>query len=200
MKSDGFSLLYYSGTDLNDYEPQWFEEHSTLYCSTCHVMLPQAHLVNIDIIGKIPKNNGMFFIGHTLIPYIISEELYKSLDDIDQYLEKSEIHSKINENFIRQPFFACKPKFDLVVLRGENPDIFMGKPVPEDERIHVCPECGRRDRRERSPLYLFENEKPMHAISGSLAGIIVDNSVIKRIDKRLLKAVRVEKIAIKPPL
>ncbi len=198
MNPCDFSLLHYSGMDLNDFDPQWFKEHASLFCGTCHNMLPQATQMEIQIIGGIPKNNGMFMLDHALSPFVISENLYRLLPEADQFFLKHTIFSKTKTGMVKQPFFACQAKFEPVVLKGEHPDIFMGKPVPEAERDYICPECGRKDRRERRPWYWYADECPAHPLSATSFGVIIRNAIVQTIDKKWLRAVNVEKIRIKP--
>lgn len=86
MSNENIFLLRYSGIDLRDYEPQWLKKYAHIFCKTCNSMLEGAPKIDIEITGNIPKNSGMFFIGHSLIPIIISQNLFNAIPDAGDFL------------------------------------------------------------------------------------------------------------------
>ncbi|ELL7463681.1 hypothetical protein EEM01_20960 [Salmonella enterica] len=190
--------LYYSGMDVYDLTPEWISENKKYFCHRCaRLKLPHSAMDFITD-GRIRKNLDMSFVGHLSIPGVMSLRLFELLgEDAGIHLNIGAVYTSVVRDGIKQSFVTFVSKHKYIVLRGENPDIFDGVPVPENEREVICPECYFRARRERSPWFLFENEYPEYPITCTSRGLLIYESIYSRIKCVKLMGVRVEKVKIK---
>ncbi|MBN3839453.1 hypothetical protein [Burkholderia sp. Ac-20349] len=195
MKKEYFYLLYYSGMDRNDFDPLWYGQNEKFFCKTCHRQKNFESSLDVIVDGDIRELTDMPFIG--LIPGIMSRRILDWLgSDADIYLNIGKVFSQMGGVRKEQPYFSFTAKRPYIVLRGKNPDVLMGRPIPEDERIYICPECGFKSRRERRPFFLLKSERPGDPISCADLGLLIHQSVYEKIDQTKLKKVRVEKVEI----
>ncbi|EGX6615199.1 hypothetical protein JE592_001245 [Salmonella enterica] len=190
--------LYYSGMDVYDLTPEWISENKKYFCHRCtRLKLPHSAMDFVTD-GKIRKNLDMISVGHLLIPGVMSLRLFELLGVCaTKHLNIGAVYNKIVGTDTRQSFVTFVSKHEYITLRGENPDIFDGIPVPENEREVVCPECHFQARRERSPCFLFESEYPKYPICCTSKGLLIYESIYNKIKDTKLTGVRVEKIKIK---
>ncbi|CAI2767337.1 hypothetical protein [Flavobacterium collinsii] len=190
--------LYYSGTDVYDLAPEWTSENKEHFCHDCtRLKLPHSAM---DIItnGRIRKNLDMTIIGHNLIPGAMSYRLLELLGTCARkHLNIGTVYNNVAGNSTKQPFVTFISKHKYIVLRGENPDVFDGIPIPENEREIVCPQCHFQARRERFPFFLLESEYPDYPICCTNVGLLIYESVYSKIKNNKLIGVRVEKVKIK---
>ena len=165
MKREQLYHLYYSGMDTVDIVPEWERKNKEQFCHYCHTLkLPHGGM-NVITNGKIRKNLGMADVGNFMIPGIMSLRLLNLLgEEAEKHLNIGSIYNKVESEKHKQPFITFISKYDYVVLRGEKPYIFDGQPIPENERLFVCPECHFHTRGERAPWFLLESEYPPYPI------------------------------------
>ncbi|EPE4534909.1 hypothetical protein ACT7V1_001925 [Salmonella enterica subsp. enterica] len=190
--------LYYSGVDGYDFDSEWKFINKEQFCCRCGRLKLPHNAIDFITDGKIRKNLDMVIIGHKMIPGTMSLRLFELLgESAIEHLSIGVVYNSVAGNSIIQPFVTFISKHKYIVLSGENPDIFDGEPIPENEREVVCPECQFRARRERSPCFLLESEYPKYPICCTSKGLIIYESVYSRIKDTKLVGVRVEKIKIK---
>ena len=198
MKREPLYHLYYSGIDTVDIVPEWEHKNREQFCHYCHrLKLPHG---GMDVItdGKIRKNLDMPMVGDLMIPSIMSLRLLNLLGkDAEKHLNIGFIYNKVESEKHKQPFITFISKYDYVVLRGETPNIFDGQPVPENDRLVVCPECHFHSRRERAPRFLLESEYPKYPICCTEFGLLLYESIYERLKTIKLVGVCVEKVKVK---
>ncbi|MCX8729168.1 hypothetical protein J3U66_02100 [Gilliamella sp. B2969] len=198
MKREPLYHLYYSGIDTFDLDSRWKLKNREQFCHYCHrLKLPHG---SMDVItnGKIRKNLDMPMVGRLLIPSIMSLRLLNLLgEEAEKHLNIGFIYNKVESEKHKQPFITFISKYDYVVLRGETPNIFDGQPIPENERLFVCPECHFHSRLERAPRFLLESEYPPYPICCTEMGLLIYESIYERIKNIKLVGVCVEKVKVK---
>ncbi|WP_218837053.1 hypothetical protein [Gilliamella sp. wkB171] len=190
--------LYYSGMGTVDLDPEWEHKTREQFCHYCHKLkLPHS---GMDLItdGKIRKNLDMPMVGDLLIPSSMSLRLLNLLgEEAEKHLNIGSIYNKVESEKHKQPFVTFISKYDYIVLRGETPNIFDGQPVPENDRLFVCPECHFHSRRERAPRFLLEHEYPKYPICCTTFGLLLYESIYERLKTIKLVGVCVEKVKVK---
>jgi|GEM_PF-5083707 len=194
-----FYHLYYSGMELEDIDPAWRKEHESDFCTRCTRIKTINKKIDISVVGRFNRKEDMAIAGHMLIPGIISARLLLALGDAASLdLNIGEITELGNQGKKSEKYFTFTSRYEYVTLRGENPSIFDGKPVPEDERFIVCQECGFKAYRERSPWFLTEDERPPHPISCTDWGLLLNEEAYLKIKDMKLNKVSVQKVNVKP--
>ncbi|MCX8727234.1 hypothetical protein [Gilliamella sp. B2838] len=198
MKREPLYHLYYSGIDAVDLVPEWKHKTKEQFCHYCHTLkLPHGGM-NVITNGKIRKNLGMADVGNFMIPGIMSLRLLNLLgEEAEKHLNIGFIYNKVESEKHKQPFITFISKYDYVVLRGEKPYIFDGQPIPENERLFVCPECHFHARREHAPWFLLEREYPKYPICCTELGLLLYESIYERLKTIKLVGVCVEKVKVK---
>ena len=198
MKREPLYHLYYSGIDAVDLVPEWKHKTKEQFCHYCHTLkLPHGGM-NVITNGKIRKNLGMADVGNFMIPGIMSLRLLNLLgEEAEKHLNIGSIYNKVESEKHKQPFITFISKYDYVVLRGEKPYIFDGQPIPENERLFVCPECHFHARREHAPWFLLEREYPKYPICCTELGLLLYESIYERLKNIKLVGVCVEKVKVK---
>ncbi|WP_218056793.1 hypothetical protein [Gilliamella apicola] len=190
--------LYYSGMGTVDLDPEWEHKNREQFCHYCNrLKLPHG---GMDVVtdGKIRKNLDMAVIDHLQIPDSMSLRLLNLLgEEAEKHLNIGFIYNKVESEKHKQPFITFISKYDYIVLRGEKPYIFDGQPIPENERLFVCPECHFHSRREHAPWFLLESEYPKYPICCTEFGLLLYESIYERLKTIKLVGVCVEKVKVK---